>query len=56
MSALHCGTPPPPPPPPNMAPLKGLSLKNIVGAVLMIAQEPTGTSREQFRRKLKVTM
>lgn len=56
MSALPCGTPPPPPPPPNMAPLKGLSLKNIVGAVLMIAQEPTGTSREQFRRKLKVTI
>lgn len=54
MSALQCGAPPPPPPPPSMAPLKDLSVKNIVGAVLMIAQEPTSSSQEQFRQKLKV--
>ena len=56
MSLTNSAPAPLAPPPPNMTTLKSISLKNIVGAALMIAQEPGGSIKEELRKKLKVTM
>nr|XP_022333801.1 UPF0692 protein C19orf54 homolog [Crassostrea virginica] len=56
MSLTNSAPAPLAPPPPNMTTLKSISLKNIVGAALMIAQEPSSSIKEQLRKKLKVTI